>query len=237
MWQRGWRHHDGNWNGTTSLVEVWSSRRQRRERKPPWLQHKQGKTSSSRKKQAKVKPFTTQTNKVTFPPKSDSIWKTRSVNLEAGPSFHFGIKNTHYFDESRQRKSIWRRIGLRLMNVISEERTFEEQMRREWLLNWDDATIWRMASSCKICHRLKFTTGPTPDVCSTFSISTLMAKCFFLPDTPQKARDPQLNWSSAMPLFLTDLFVSSYPIMSQTNERESGVHLLFPRSGKLVSEN
>ena len=94
MWQRGWRLHGGNWNGTTSLVEVWSSRRQRRERKPPWLQHKQGKTSSSRKKQAKVKPFTTQTNKVTFPPKSDSIWKTRSVNLEAGAQL--SLRNKKY---------------------------------------------------------------------------------------------------------------------------------------------
>ena len=31
------------------------------------------KPAPAEKKQAKVKPFTTQTNKVTFPPKSDSI--------------------------------------------------------------------------------------------------------------------------------------------------------------------
>ena len=95
MWQRGWRHHGGNWNGTTSLVEVWSSRRQRRERKPPWLQHKQGKTSSSRKKQAKVNHLQLKRTKSRFPQNLIQYEKPDQLILKQGPSFHFGIKNTY----------------------------------------------------------------------------------------------------------------------------------------------
>ena len=107
----------GNWwcgnvdGGTMVAIEmeqqVWlrfGHRDDRGERKPPWLQHKQGKTSSSRKKQAKVKPFTTQTNKVTFPPKSDSIWKTRSVNLEAGSQLSLWNKKYALFWRIKTKK-------------------------------------------------------------------------------------------------------------------------------------